>query len=151
MATKNETQTKPEDVDAEGAEQAAAAPGRRLSFKLILIAAGGLVALVAGGGGAYQRGGKPQCLGDREPRQAGRVPRHAGRAGEPVRERLRANAQSEGHPRIARPGDAGGDPAGDGGVGDRVAVRVAKPLRKPGMTLAMFESAGDSGNRMEAP
>jgi flagellar basal body-associated protein FliL len=26
MATKNETQTKPEDVDAEGAEQAAAAP-----------------------------------------------------------------------------------------------------------------------------
>ena len=36
-------------------------------------------------------------------------------------------------------------------VGDRVAVRVAKPLRKPGMTLAMFESAGGSGNRMEAP
>jgi len=33
----------------------------------------------------------------------------------------------------------------------RVAVRVAKPLRKPGMTLAMFESAGGSGNRMEAP
>jgi len=38
-----------------------------------------------------------------------------------------------------------------GRVGDRVAVRVAKPLRKPGMTLAMFESAGGSGNRMEAP
>ena len=51
MATKNETQTKPEDVDAEGAEQAAA-PGRRLPFKLILIAAGGLVALAAAGGDA---------------------------------------------------------------------------------------------------
>jgi hypothetical protein len=31
MATKNDTQTKPKDVDAEGAEQAAAAPGRRSS------------------------------------------------------------------------------------------------------------------------
>ena len=56
MATKNETQTKPEDVDAEGAEQAAAAPGRRLPFKLILIAAGGLVALVAAGDDAYHVG-----------------------------------------------------------------------------------------------
>jgi flagellar FliL protein len=53
MATKNETQTKPEDVDSESAEQAAAAPGRWLPFKLMLIAAGGLVALVAAGGGAY--------------------------------------------------------------------------------------------------
>jgi hypothetical protein len=56
MATKNETQTKPEDVDAEGGEQAAAAPGRRLPFKLILIAGGGLVALVAAGGDAYHVG-----------------------------------------------------------------------------------------------
>jgi len=37
-----------------------------------------------------------------------------------------------------------------GRVGDRVAVRVGKQLRKPNMTLAMFESAGGSGNRMEA-
>jgi flagellar motor switch protein FliM len=38
-----------------------------------------------------------------------------------------------------------------GRVGDRVAVRVAKPLRKPNMTFAMFEMAGGAGNRMEAP
>ena len=38
-----------------------------------------------------------------------------------------------------------------GRVGDRVAVRVAKPLRKPNMTFAMFEMAGGTGNRMEAP
>jgi flagellar motor switch protein FliM len=38
-----------------------------------------------------------------------------------------------------------------GRVGDRVAVRVTKPLRRPNVTLAMFESAGGSGNRMEAP
>jgi flagellar motor switch protein FliM len=37
-----------------------------------------------------------------------------------------------------------------GRVGDRVAVRVGKQLRKPTMTLALFESAGGSGNRMEA-
>ncbi len=37
-----------------------------------------------------------------------------------------------------------------GRVGDRVAVRVAKPLRKPNTTFAMFEMAGGSGNRMEA-
>jgi flagellar motor switch protein FliM len=37
-----------------------------------------------------------------------------------------------------------------GRVGDRVAVRVGKPLRKPGMTLAMFESSGGAGNRLEA-
>jgi flagellar motor switch protein FliM len=37
-----------------------------------------------------------------------------------------------------------------GRVGDRVAVRVAKPLRKPSTTFAMFEMAGGSGNRMEA-
>jgi flagellar motor switch protein FliM len=37
-----------------------------------------------------------------------------------------------------------------GRVGDRVAVRVAKPLRKPNTTFAMFETAGGSTNRMEA-
>ena len=94
MATKNETQTKLEDVDAEGAEQAAAAPGRRLPFKLILIAAGGLVALVAAGGDADHVVGS-----------------HSASA---------------------------------------TAWRCASG-RKPGMTLAMFESAGGSGNRMEAP
>jgi flagellar motor switch protein FliM len=36
-----------------------------------------------------------------------------------------------------------------GRVGDRVAVRVGKPLRKPSMTFAMFETAAGSGNRME--
>jgi flagellar motor switch protein FliM len=39
-----------------------------------------------------------------------------------------------------------------GRVGDRVAVRVAKPLRKPRTTFAMFEKAdGSSRNRREAP
>ena len=38
-----------------------------------------------------------------------------------------------------------------GRVGDRVAVRVAKPLRKPKTTFAMFEMADQSSNRMEAP
>jgi flagellar motor switch protein FliM len=37
-----------------------------------------------------------------------------------------------------------------GRVGDRVAVRVGKHLRKPAMTLAMFEAAGGTGNRLEA-
>jgi flagellar motor switch protein FliM len=37
-----------------------------------------------------------------------------------------------------------------GRVGDRVAVRVAKPLRKPSTTFAMFEMAGGSNNRLEA-
>jgi flagellar motor switch protein FliM len=38
-----------------------------------------------------------------------------------------------------------------GRVGDRIAVRVGKPLRKPRMTLAMFEKADGSTTRMEAP
>ncbi len=38
-----------------------------------------------------------------------------------------------------------------GKVGDRVAVRVAKPLRKPRTTFAMFEKADEPTNRMEAP
>lgn len=36
-----------------------------------------------------------------------------------------------------------------GRVGDRVAVRVAKPLRKPTTTYAMFENADDSRSRLE--
>jgi flagellar motor switch protein FliM len=36
-----------------------------------------------------------------------------------------------------------------GRVGDRIAVRIAKPLRKPNTTFAMFEMAGGSSNRME--
>ena len=38
-----------------------------------------------------------------------------------------------------------------GKVGDRVAVRVAKPLRKPRTTFAMFEKADETNNRLEAP
>jgi len=38
-----------------------------------------------------------------------------------------------------------------GRVGDRVSVRVSKPLRKPKMTLAMFENAEESRHRVEAP
>jgi flagellar motor switch protein FliM len=37
-----------------------------------------------------------------------------------------------------------------GRVGDRVAVRVAKHLRKPSTTFAMFEMAGGSSNPLEA-
>jgi flagellar motor switch protein FliM len=37
-----------------------------------------------------------------------------------------------------------------GRVGDRISVRVAKPLRRPRMTLAMFEKADGSTPRMEA-
>jgi flagellar motor switch protein FliM len=37
-----------------------------------------------------------------------------------------------------------------GRVGERVAVRVAKPLRRPRTTFAMFETAGETSNRMEA-
>jgi flagellar motor switch protein FliM len=36
-----------------------------------------------------------------------------------------------------------------GRVGDRVAVRVIKPLRKPSTTFAMFENAGERSSRME--
>jgi len=38
-----------------------------------------------------------------------------------------------------------------GRVGDRVAVRVARPLRRPRTTFAMFEKADESTSRMEAP
>jgi flagellar motor switch protein FliM len=37
-----------------------------------------------------------------------------------------------------------------GKVGDRVAVRVAKPLRRPRTTFAMFEKADETTNRVEA-
>jgi flagellar motor switch protein FliM len=53
-------------------------------------------------------------------------------------------------PVIVRCGDVTLTEGRMGRVGDRVAVRVAKPLRKPNMTYAMFETAGGSGNRMEA-
>ncbi len=36
-----------------------------------------------------------------------------------------------------------------GKVGDRVAVRIAKPLRKPRTTLAMFENTDEPTNRLE--
>ncbi|MCP6756396.1 FliM/FliN family flagellar motor switch protein, partial [Klebsiella pneumoniae] len=36
-----------------------------------------------------------------------------------------------------------------GRVGDRVAVRVGKPLRRPRTTFAMFETAGEKQTRME--
>jgi flagellar motor switch protein FliM len=38
-----------------------------------------------------------------------------------------------------------------GRVGDRVAVRVTKPLRKPRTTFAMFEGTDGSANPLEAP
>src|SRR5882757_3951896 len=37
-----------------------------------------------------------------------------------------------------------------GRVGDRVAVRVTKQLRKPRTTYAMFETAGETSNRLDA-
>src|SRR5579871_2317059 len=53
-------------------------------------------------------------------------------------------------PVIVRCGDVTLSEGRMGRVGDRVAVRVSKPLRRPSMTLAMFEAAGGAGNRMEA-
>jgi len=38
-----------------------------------------------------------------------------------------------------------------GRVGDRISVRVSRPLRKPKTTYAMFENADDSRKRLEAP
>jgi flagellar motor switch protein FliM len=38
-----------------------------------------------------------------------------------------------------------------GRVGDRVSVRVAKPLRRPRTTFAMFETQDQSSTRMEVP
>ena len=38
-----------------------------------------------------------------------------------------------------------------GRVGDRVAIRVTKPLRKPNTTLAMFEKVDEQNKMMEAP
>ncbi len=50
---------------------------------------------------------------------------------------------------IVRCGDTMMTEGRKGRVGDGVAVRVGKPLRKPSTTLAMFETAGGVGNRME--
>jgi flagellar motor switch protein FliM len=38
-----------------------------------------------------------------------------------------------------------------GRVGDRVAIRVTKPLRKPKMTLAIFEKTDEQNKMLEAP
>ena len=53
-------------------------------------------------------------------------------------------------PVIVRCGDVTLTEGRMGRVGDRVAVRIGKALRQPAMTLAMFETAGGAGNRMEA-
>jgi len=54
MATKNETQTKAEEAEAEGEEgKEAVVAKRKLPLKLIIIGAGGLAALCAFGGGGY--------------------------------------------------------------------------------------------------
>jgi len=51
---------------------------------------------------------------------------------------------------IVRCGDVALTEGRMGRVGDHVAVRVSKPLRKPRTTFAMFETAGETSNRMEA-
>ena len=53
MATTNETQTEAENAEAEGEEGKTASAKRKLPLKLILMAAGGLVALCGLGGGGY--------------------------------------------------------------------------------------------------
>jgi flagellar protein FliL len=54
MATKNEAQPDTENKEAEGGEAAeGAAPKRKFSLKLILMAAGGVVALCGLGGGGW--------------------------------------------------------------------------------------------------
>jgi flagellar motor switch protein FliM len=53
-------------------------------------------------------------------------------------------------PVIVRIGDVTLTEGRMGRVGDRVAVRVAKHLRKPTTTFAMFEMAGGSGSPKEA-
>src|ERR1700733_10037660 len=52
MATKNETKTDAVSAEAEGGEDKAPAK-RKFSLKLILMAAGGLVAVLGIGGGGY--------------------------------------------------------------------------------------------------
>jgi flagellar protein FliL len=53
MATKNETPAEADKESTEGQEGAEAAPKRRFSLKLIIMAVGGLVGLAALGGGGY--------------------------------------------------------------------------------------------------
>jgi flagellar motor switch protein FliM len=53
-------------------------------------------------------------------------------------------------PVTVRCGDVALTEGNMGRVGDRVSVRVTKPLRRPQTTFAMFETA-DSANRMEVP
>jgi flagellar motor switch protein FliM len=52
---------------------------------------------------------------------------------------------------IVRCGDVALTEGRMGRVGDRVAVRVTRPLRRPKTTFAMFEMADASSNRMETP
>jgi flagellar FliL protein len=53
MATKTETQTEAETKSTDGQEATDAAPKRRFSFKLIIMAVGGVVALAVLGGGGW--------------------------------------------------------------------------------------------------
>ncbi len=53
MATKNEPQTEAENAEAEGEEGKPAPAKRKLPLKLVIMAAGGLVALGGLGGGYY--------------------------------------------------------------------------------------------------
>ncbi len=66
------------------------------------------------------------------------------------RRHLDARVETSDAPVIVRCGDVTLSEGRMGRVGDRVAVRVTKPLRKPSTTFAMFEMAGGSGNRLEA-
>ena len=52
---------------------------------------------------------------------------------------------------IVRCGDVALTEGRMGRVGDRVAIRVTKPLRKPSTTLAMFEKVDEQNKMMEAP
>jgi len=54
-------------------------------------------------------------------------------------------------PVVVRCGDVTLTEGRMGRVGERVAVRVSKPLRKPNMTYALFETAGGGASRMETP
>ena len=57
--------------------------------------------------------------------------------------------ESQGYPVILLAQHFGTFPFDHGRVGDKVAVRVVKPLRKPKTTFAMFEMADQSSKPME--
>ncbi len=54
-------------------------------------------------------------------------------------------------PVVVRCGDVTLTEGRMGRVGERVAVRVSKPLRTPNMTYALFEMAGGGAKGMETP